>query len=219
MSSRRYRVCIAEKEERIHGILEDWCPPGGVLEIADHGPEIAPLLRRSRELQAVLLLSTDLFDEFLQGASPEQAEALPAAILIYHQAEVDLLLRGWNAGLRGFLSFDGLYSRLLEALRRLSEGGAFADSAAALSLLDARNVPDITITRREENPLEKLTGREWDVLRELLRGVKKAEVARRLSISSKTLESHQSRLYRKLGVRNLVQLYRVYMRYNAREER
>ena len=53
-----------------------------------------------------------------------------------------------------------------------------------------------------DSPLDELTAGELRVARLVARGASNRDVADWLSISSKTVESHLSRIYRKLGVRS-----------------
>jgi len=56
--------------------------------------------------------------------------------------------------------------------------------------------------------LEKLSRRELEVLRQIVAGHTSAEIARRLCISTKTIDTHRSNMYRKLSLRNAVDLIR-----------
>ena len=66
-----------------------------------------------------------------------------------------------------------------------------------------RDLPIHASPRRvRDSPLNDLTAGELRVARLVARGASNREVADWLSISSKTVESHLSRIYRKLGVRS-----------------
>jgi len=56
--------------------------------------------------------------------------------------------------------------------------------------------------------LERLSPRELEVLRLVAAGHTTAEIARSLSISIKTIDTHRSNMYRKLALRNSVDLVR-----------
>jgi len=58
----------------------------------------------------------------------------------------------------------------------------------------------------DQTPQTSLTSRERQVLHLLAEGHNNAEIARRLSISTKTVDNHRTRLMAKLGVRSLSQL-------------
>jgi DNA-binding NarL/FixJ family response regulator len=51
-----------------------------------------------------------------------------------------------------------------------------------------------------------LSPREEDVLRHVAMGLRNAEIADRLSISEETVKTHLNRIFRKLGVRDRVEL-------------
>jgi two-component system nitrate/nitrite response regulator NarL len=59
--------------------------------------------------------------------------------------------------------------------------------------------------RRESGPMDALTRRELDILLSIDRGETVKQTARSLGISAKTVENLQSRLFRKLSVRNRAQ--------------
>ena len=59
-----------------------------------------------------------------------------------------------------------------------------------------------------DSEFDQLTGREQEVLRLLARGYAYKEIARRLTISVKTVESHASSVLRKLQLSNRHELTR-----------
>ena len=57
----------------------------------------------------------------------------------------------------------------------------------------------------------KLTAREFEVRDLILLGLQNKEIANRLGIGSRTVEAHRAEIYRKMGVRNAVELLRKIM--------
>ena len=55
--------------------------------------------------------------------------------------------------------------------------------------------------------LETLTEREVEVLREMIKGENKKDIAKKLYISERTLYNHISNIYEKLGAKNIVEAY------------
>ena len=112
-----------------------------------------------------------------------------------------------RAGARGYVTKTISGDDLVEAILRVRDGdavfsprlagfvlNAFMHSAQAAPLLD--------------DDLDRLTPREKEVLRHLARGYTYKEIARRLSISIKTVESHASAVLRKLQLSSRSELSR-----------
>jgi DNA-binding NarL/FixJ family response regulator len=84
---------------------------------------------------------------------------------------------------------------------------AVADGGSVLAPAEARAVVDVARALRAEGgtPPIRLTDREHDILRAIADGLSVKQTARALGVADKTIENLQSRLYKKLGVRNRVQ--------------
>ena len=67
----------------------------------------------------------------------------------------------------------------------------------------------------ERSRLEALSSREREILRLVAEGRTSREIAERLSISPKTVDTYRSRLMRKLGVENLVALVKFAIRHGV----
>jgi RNA polymerase sigma factor (sigma-70 family) len=67
----------------------------------------------------------------------------------------------------------------------------------------------------ERKLLEALSSREHEVLRLVAEGKTSREIADRLSISPKTVDTYRSRLMRKLGVENLAALVKFAIRHEV----
>src|SRR6478672_10826132 len=107
-----------------------------------------------------------------------------------------------RAGARGYVTKSIGPDELADAVRRVHEGDAVFSPRLAGFVLDAfagEPLPAPEATGERDDPeLDKLTARERDVLRLIARGYTYKEIARRLEISVKTVESHVSAVLRKL---------------------
>ena len=100
-----------------------------------------------------------------------------------------------RSGARGYVTKAIEGQDLVAAVRRVNDGDAVFSPRLAGFVLDAFSANLET----PENPeLDELTAREQEVMRLLARGYAYKEIARRLSISIKTVESHASAVLRKL---------------------
>lgn len=110
-----------------------------------------------------------------------------------------------RAGARGYVTKSISGADLSDAVRRVAEGDAVFSPRLAGFVLDAFAS---TVPAPEDPALDQLTPREVEVMRLLARGYAYKEVARRLSISIKTVETHASSVLRKLQLSNRHELSR-----------
>jgi DNA-binding NarL/FixJ family response regulator len=101
-----------------------------------------------------------------------------------------------RAGARGYVTKTIGPEELADAIRRVAEGDAVFSPRLAGFVLDAFNGSEPAPTPDPE--LDQLTAREREVLRHIARGYTYKEIARRLEISVKTVETHVSAVLRKL---------------------
>ena len=107
-----------------------------------------------------------------------------------------------RAGARGYVTKSIGPDELADAVRRVHEGDAVFSPRLAGFVLDAFAGEPMQAPAaggdRDDPELDKLTARERDVLRLIARGYTYKEIARRLEISVKTVETHVSAVLRKL---------------------
>ena len=109
-----------------------------------------------------------------------------------------------RAGARGYVTKAIGTDALADAIVRVAGGEAVLSPRLAGFVLDAfAGAPAL-----DDADLDALTPRERDVLRLLARGYAYKEIARRLSISVKTVESHASAVLRKLQLTSRHELTR-----------
>jgi len=115
-----------------------------------------------------------------------------------------------RAGARGYVTKTISGPELVDAVQRVAQGDAVFSPRLAGFVLDAfAAMPDDSSPRPSFDPeLDQLSPREREVLRLIARGYTYKEVARELSISVKTVESHVSAVLRKLQLSTRHQLTR-----------
>jgi DNA-binding NarL/FixJ family response regulator len=109
------------------------------------------------------------------------------------------------AGCRGYVTKSISPEELADAIRRVDAGDAVFSPSLAGFVLEAFSK---AVPIEEDPELDQLTPREKEVLRQIARGYQYKQVARRLDISTKTVETHVSSVLRKLQLSNRHELAR-----------
>ena len=139
----------------------------------------------------------------IEGVVETNPEVKFLALSVSDQAEdVIAMIR---AGARGYVTKTIEPPELADAVRRVHAGDAVFSRRLAGFVLDAFAG---AIPSEEDPELDQLTSREKDVLRLIARGYAYKQVARKLNISIKTVETHVSSVFRKLQLTNRQELAR-----------
>jgi DNA-binding NarL/FixJ family response regulator len=110
-----------------------------------------------------------------------------------------------RAGARGYVTKTVSSDELVDGIRRVAGGDAVFSPKLAGFVLDAfASIPVAQV----DTDLDQLTAREREVLQHVARGYTYKEIAERLFISVKTVETHVSSVLRKLQLDNRHQLSR-----------
>jgi DNA-binding NarL/FixJ family response regulator len=112
-----------------------------------------------------------------------------------------------RAGARGYVTKTISADDLAAAVERVRDGDAVFSPRLAGFVLDAF-AGDLPAGRSVDPELDQLTPREREVLRLLARGYTYKEIARRLEVSVKTVETHVSSVLRKLQLSSRHELTR-----------
>ncbi len=203
-------------------------PPVGILIIDDHGivrDGLAILLERQAGFKVIGSAATghqgilaakrlepdvvimdlmlpdlngiDATDRILQGLPRTHVIVLSAC----HNAEY--VYRALRAGAHGYVVKDGVSVELVHAVKTALAGGRYLSPCfGALFGIGTEDGPG------GKSPMERLSGREREVLRGVVEGSSSAEIAQRLSLSRKTVDTYRGRLMVKLGVANRTALIR-----------
>jgi DNA-binding NarL/FixJ family response regulator len=121
---------------------------------------------------------------------------LPVLILSMH-AEDLFAVRALRAGASGYLQKEVAPEELLVAIRRVAAGGTYVSRAMA-----ERIAADLAQGDARLMPHERLSDREFEVLRLLGAGQSVTDIARALNLSPKTVSTHRTHILEKTGLQS-----------------
>ncbi len=172
------------------------------IEVIGEAGDGAEALRAAERLRPDVILM-DLVMPKLDGvgAMRELRRRLPESrvIVLTSFADDERLLPAIQAGAAGYLLKDAEPQELARAVRAAHAGEALLDPAVAARLVDA------LAQSAAEEPVERLTPREREVLALIGRGLPNKLIARELELSEKTVKNHVSQVLAKLGVSDRTQ--------------
>jgi two-component system response regulator NreC len=129
-------------------------------------------------------------------------------VLTMH-GEEEHLLPVLEAGGSGYVTKMSADEELIEAIHTVARGDVFLYPSGAKLLLrglKAKAEPG------EEDPLDRLTEREREVLSYTVEGFSSSEIGKKLFISPKTVDTYRARIMEKLGLRHRSELVRFALR-------
>lgn len=137
-----------------------------------------------------------------------EAPAVRVIILSMH-SDRRYVLEALRAGARGYLLKDAGFEDLLVAVRAVAEGRLHLGSTVGEQVI--RDYLSL-VGDRQDGVFSVLTGREREVLQLLAEGLATKEIADRLSLSAKTVETHRKAVMDKLEIHSVAELTKYAIR-------
>jgi DNA-binding NarL/FixJ family response regulator len=150
-----------------------------VLDIAMPGSRGLELLKQLRTLKPKLPI-------LMLSMYPEQQYAV----------------RALKAGASGYLTKESAPDELIAAIRKVARGQRYITLSMAEALAFQLG------GEAEEAPHDRLSDREYQVMRLLASGKTVTDIAEELSLSVKTISTYRTRLLEKLGLNNTAEIVR-----------
>jgi DNA-binding NarL/FixJ family response regulator len=198
------RVVVVDDHELFRrGVISEISGPVDVVGEASNATEAVEVIEAT--LPDVVLLDVHLGDQIGATVVEQIASEHPDVrflALSVSDASTDVIALV-RAGARGYVTKNITANELVDAVRRVADGDAVFSPRLAGFVLDAFAGGAVT-----DPELDQLTAREQEVMRLLARGYAYKEIARELSISVKTVETHASAVLRKLQLSSRHELTR-----------
>jgi DNA-binding NarL/FixJ family response regulator len=203
-NNERIRVLLADDHPVVRrGISSclERCKGIEVVGEAADGPEA---LRKTRELAPHVLL-TDIDMPHMTGLALTEnvRKELPQIriLIISAHTQTEFVLRCLQAGAHGYLLKQATAEEFAQAIETVHEGKPFFSPEVARAALNHLVRGD----SRGPDPSD-LTNREREVLTHIAEGLCNKEIACRLNIGTRTVETHRERLMRKLEIHSIAGL-------------
>jgi DNA-binding NarL/FixJ family response regulator len=129
---------------------------------------------------------------------------IPVLVLSMHE-ESHYAERALRAGASGYVMKQEARDRIIEAIRTVIAGGDYLSEKMQRSIVH-RYLHGID--SKETSPIDRLSDREVEVLNLLGEGLSSKDIAVRLHLSQKTVDSHRTHLKEKLGLKDAPELIR-----------
>ncbi|MCU1281675.1 MAG: Response regulator, LuxR family [bacterium] len=132
----------------------------------------------------------------------------PVLVLTMHQ-HADIVADAFAAGATGYALKHQSEGEIIEALRSCAERRRYLAPQIPPSLLDGEDAG----RRASGGILTQLSAREREIFDLIVRGASNADIAKQLFISVKTVETHRTRIMKKLDVHSAGELIRLAARH------
>jgi two-component system invasion response regulator UvrY len=113
-----------------------------------------------------------------------------------------------RTGACGFLLKTSSADQMADALTQFTQGGIYVSPQIEVMSLFGDSAGRLS----NEDPLESLSSREFQVFSLLVEGIRAKEIAARLSLSPKTVDTYRSSLMRKLDIHDVAGLVKFAIR-------
>ena len=158
----------------------------------------------TRTITDVVLLDVSMpgmsFIETLKRLRDEHP-SVKILVLSVHP-EDQFAVRALRAGASGYVTKDHSATELLDAVRRVFRGSRYVSDTLA------ERLASFVDPRFEGMPHERLSDREFEVLRSLGTGLSVKEAADELHLSPKTVSTYRTRLLEKMGLSGTADIVR-----------
>lgn len=205
------RVLLADDHAMVRAGLRKLLESIPDVEVVGEADDGLALLALAAQLQPNLVL-TDIAMPGLNGleATARLLKAQPetrVVILSMHQDE-EYVRRALRHGAAGYLLKDAAPVELELALKAVLRGETYLSPAVSKGVLSDY----VQRLRGDEKPAVILTPRQREVLQLIAESHSTKEIARRLDLSVKTVDTHRSGLMKQLDIHEVAGLVRYAMR-------
>ncbi|MFC4116047.1 response regulator transcription factor [Nonomuraea zeae] len=199
------KVVIADDEALIRAglrIILDAEPGLSVVGEASDGAAVLPVVRRERPDVVLMDVRMPALDGIQATARLLALDDPPKVLVVTTFENDDHVYDALRAGASGFLLKRTRPDDLVQAVKLVAAGESLLFPAAIRALAGRR--PAVPAPGRVPG-IDRLTGREGDVLRLMTQGLSNGEIAAELVVSQETVKTHVGNVLAKLGARDRTQ--------------
>ncbi|MEO8822653.1 MAG: response regulator transcription factor [Ginsengibacter sp.] len=130
-------------------------------------------------------------------------------IMFSMNAEEIYAKRYLNLGARGYVRKDAPNDEIERAINTVLNDKTYISPSLTQKLLSGLHSKNVT-----ENPFDKLSSREFEIVQHLAQGDSVAEISQKLAVHTSTIGTHKARIFEKLRVHNVIELNNLAIAHN-----
>lgn len=182
----------------------------GFKVVSQVGSAMAALAEIERLQPDLALLDWNLADLAATEVIRRVRDAgFPTRCAIFSQRkDKKTVLEVLRTGACGFLLKTSTYAEMTEALTQFTNGGIYV--SPQIEVMSLFGEP--SGRSQADDPIESLSSREYQVFTLLVEGIRAKEIAARLQLSPKTVDTYRSSLMRKLDIHDVAGLVKFAIR-------
>jgi DNA-binding NarL/FixJ family response regulator len=177
-------------------------PEVEVVGVAHSGKEALELLQTI--VPHVMLIDISMPDMTGIEATAKVKQEYPdiKVLILSMHSDYDNISDAIDAGADGYVPKDVASEELIEAINAIQTGRNYFHTTISDEIVKNYS----TKRRKDENLLPQLTKRELEVLKLFTEGYNNSEIADKLFLSVRTIESHKNHILQKTNMKNSVEL-------------
>lgn len=175
-----------------------------VIAEAENGLEALQLIKKLKPDIAFLDIAMPELDGLTAAARVAKDFPSVRVIILSMHSDQEYVLRALRAGAKGYLLKGARSSELELAVLAVARGETYLSPAASVHVVD-------DVVRRgsaEPGPLDRLTPRQRQVLQLIAEGNTRKEIAQKLQVSAKTVDTFRAQLMEELNIHDVAGLVR-----------
>lgn len=205
LDRKNIRILIAEPQQLLREALVALCERQSGMEVVEHCGDGAAALRLILKMSPdIALLELNLPElhtlELLRQAKSQDSPT--RMIILTGRSDRKTIIETLRCGAHGIVMKSGSTRHLTDALQQVASGGIYLAPSVEVEKI----FTDHRSRKEKDDPFEMLSAREHQVFTMLVEGLRAKEIAGRLAVSPKTVDTYRASMMRKLNLHDVAAL-------------
>ncbi len=203
---KKIRILIVEDHEVVIKGIKTLLEPYSELDIVGYALDSGEAMKKVEELRPdIIIMDINLPEVSGIELTEMITSRFPLCKVIYYTSHVDedLITQGFEAGAFGYVPKNFKPQELIEAIHMVNDGQKFMKGIVSEKFISSYLKSEKEKKMKQDIPLSE---REMEVLRHMSMGLSNKQIADKLYISIRTVETHKHNLMKKLNIFSTAEL-------------